>query len=214
MNRTASLFARLLVGVLALGGLSACSVLPKRSDLTLFDPQPTLQADAEWPSSDTQLGIQRPLANRLIDGTRILVRPTSDQIQVYQGAAWVQSAPDMLHAAMIRLLADGGKLKGVSRRSEGVAVEHELVMEIRRFDADYQGNTDNVPQAVIEVSAQLLGAGREQVLAHKVFRVATPAGGTAIPDVVEAFEQSLAEVTRKIAGWSLAEIAEAERRKH
>lgn len=190
--------AWVLLVALAVAG---CGIVPKKTEIAIHDLRPQVQADAAWPRVDAQLVVVRPNAERLIDGARIVVRPVPGELQVYKGAVWAQPAPDMLQDAVLRTLEDSRRLTGVSRRGGGIAGDYDLAMDIRRFDADYQGGAS--PNAVIEVSANLIHNAENRVVATRTFRASTPANGTAIPEVSRAFEQSMAQVTREIAGWTL-----------
>lgn len=201
MNIRARLTALGLLLPLALAG---CGILPKKSETAIYTPLATLQPDPAWPSTRAKLVVVRPTAAKLIDSSRILVRPVPGEVQVYAGAVWVQPAPDMLQDTVVRLLEDSGKTAGVMRRGGGIAGEYDLVMDVRRFDADYAAGA--APAAVIEVSASLIRGEQNQVVAQRVFRAASPASTTAIPDVSRAFERSLAEVSAQVAGWTLQEM--------
>ena len=192
--------------VLALAG---CGIVPKKTEISIYDPQPRVQADASWPQVDTQLVVLRPNAERLLNSPRIIVRPSPGELQVYKGAMWSQPTPDILQDAIVRTLEDSRKLAGVTRRGGGIAGDFDLAMDIRQFDADYAGGAS--PSAVIEVSVSLIHNGDNRVVATHMFRHATPASSTAIVDVHHAFEQSLTGVTRDIAGWTLTSMQGAGR---
>ena len=87
--------------VLALAG---CGIVPKKTEIAIYDPQPRVQADASWPQVDTQLVVLRPNAERLVNSSRIIVRPVPGEVQVYKGATWSQPAPDILQDAIVRTL--------------------------------------------------------------------------------------------------------------
>ena len=208
MNIHASPSLRWLSAGLVLA-LTACGIVPKKTEIAIYDPQPRVQADASWPQVNSQLVVLRPNAERLLNSARILVRPTPGELQVYKGATWTQPTPDILQDAIVRTLEDSRKLAGVTRRGGGIAGDFDLTMDIRQFDADYAGGAS--PSAVIEVSASLIHNGDNRVVATQVFRHATPAGSTAIVDVHRAFEQSLSDVTRDISGWTLSQMKQAGR---
>ena len=187
--------------------LAGCGIVPKKTEIAIYDPQPRVQADASWPQVDTQLVVLRPNAERLLNSARILVRPTPGELQVYKGATWTQPTPDILQDAIVRTLEDSRKLAGVTRRGGGIAGDFDLATDIRQFDADYAGGAS--PSAVIEISASLIHNGDNRVVATQLFRHATPASSTAIVDVHRAFEQSLTDVTRDISGWTLTSMQRA-----
>lgn len=195
---TVSFFAACL-GVLLLAG---CSILdPKpREAATVYAPDPHVQAEPDWPTVSWQLAIDRPQAAR---GTvRIAVRPTPNELQVYKGAQWAKPPADMLEDALLRALEDSGRIPAVGRQGSGIGADYRLLLDLRRFEADYAGNAS--PAATIEVSAKLLHVKSQQVVAARTFLQAQPAAGTALPEVVAAFEQSLANAARDLAGWALA----------
>lgn len=165
--------AGLSLVLLPLLALAGCGILPKNNDTTIYTPLPAVNPDPSWPTSRSLIVVSRPGAARLMDSTRILVRPLPGEVQVYAGAIWAQPAPDLLHDTVVRLLEDSGKTAGVTRRGGGIAGEYELVMDLRRFDADYAGGA--TPSAVIEVSASLIRGEQNQVVGQRLFRASTPA---------------------------------------
>lgn len=207
MNIHTSPVSRWLAAAFVLS-IAGCGIVPKKTQIAIYDPQPRVEADASWPQVDAQLVVLRPDAERLLNSPRILVRPIPGELQVYKGATWSRPAPDILEGAIVHTLQDSRKLAGVSRRGGGIAGDYDLAMEVRRFDADYAGNA--TPSAVVEVFASLIHNSDNRVIETRVFRYATPASSTAIADVHRAFEQSLTDVTRDVSAWTLANMQRAE----
>ena len=194
--------AWLVAGALALSA-SACSIVGgARVPATVYAPEPAVQADPAWPRADWQLAIARPEASRLLDGTRIAVRPTPGELQVYKGASWAKSPADQLEDAVLRSLEDAGTPRGVARQGSGIAADYTLVMELRRFESEYTGA--DVPDAVVEVSAKLLSTRDQSVVASRTFvqRQRAPATDTAA--VAGSLGRALAQVARDIDGWVVA----------
>ena len=206
MNRpafpTAARAALLLALALALAG---CSVLvgPQRDPVTLYAPQVAAQPDPSWPQGDWQLVIAPPSGTRHVDGTRIGVRPVPGELQVYRGAAWAQPSTDMVEASVLRVLEESGKLAGVGRLAAGLRADYRLLMDVRRFEADYNGGA--IPIATIEISATLLGNHDQRSVARHTFTRVQPAAATDVASVAHAFDQALAAVSADIAGWTLTQ---------
>ena len=201
-SRTGRASAWLAMGALVLC-TSACSVLGgARVPATVYAPEPAVQADPAWPRADWQLAIARPEAGRLLDGTRIAVRPTPGELQVYKGASWAKSPADQLEDAVLRPLEDAGTPRGVARQGSGIAADYTLVMELRRFEADYAGA--DVPDAVVEVSAKLLSTRDRGVVASRTFVQRQKAPATDTAAVADTLGRALAQVARDIDGWVLA----------
>lgn len=184
--------------------LTSCALLggKSRAQGTIYAPEPRVPAEASWPTVQWQLSMTHPTATRLIDSLRIAVRPTPNEIQVYKGANWAKRPSDMIEDTLLRTLEDSGKIPAVARQGSGINADYKLVLDVRRFESDYTQATAT-PAATIEVNAKLLHAQDHQVVAARTFLQAQPASSTAVPDVVDAFEQSLATISRDLAGWVL-----------
>lgn len=200
-------FASRFAACLGMVLLAGCSILgPKPKDAaTIYAPDPRVQADPGWPTVRWQLALGRPQAARNIDSQRIFVRPTANELQVYKGAQWAKPPGDMLEDALLRALEDSGRIPAVGRQGSGIGADYRLLLDLRRFESDYTSNAGGgAPAATIEVSAKLLHVKSQQVVAARTFLQAQPAAGTAVPEVVAAFEQALAIISRDLAGWTLA----------
>lgn len=194
--------------------LSGCALLggTPKEPVTVFAPDPRIQADPSWPAVPWQLALNTPTASRMDDGVRITVRPSPNEVQVYKGASWAKRPSEMLGDAVLRALEDSGKIAAVARQGSGIASDYRLVLDIRRFESDYAGQA--VPAATIEVNAKLLHGQDPQVVLSRTFLQAQPAASIAVADVVAAFERALTDVSRDIGGWVLIEGDRHERGAH
>lgn len=190
--------------VLSLAALAGCSSIlgsGPREPTTIYAPEVRVAADPAWPTVTWSLVIAKPTAARVVDSPRISVRPTPGELQVYKGASWSQPATELLQDAVQRTLEDSGRIPAVSSADAGILGDYRLVMDVRRFEADYAGQTE--PAATIEVNAKLVQNRSQRVVASRTFRQARPAGGTDIAQVAVAFEQALSTLTGEVAGWVL-----------
>ncbi len=198
--------AGVMVLVTAGALLSGCASLlglgdDAQSQSALYAPDPRVAAEASWPTATWQLSIGQTSAARVIDSFRIIVRPTPAELQVYKGASWAKLPTDMIEDALSRALEDSGRIGGVARQGSGVAADYKLVMDMRRFEADYAGNA--VPSATIEINAKLLHTVDQRVAGSRTFTHAEPATSADIRDVVDAFSRSLSATTREMSAWVL-----------
>lgn len=183
--------------------LAGCSILgsEQRDPVTIYAPDVRVPARTEWPAVAWTLVIAKPTAARMIDSTRIPVRPEPGELQVYRGVSWAQPATDILQDAVQRTLEDSARIPAVASASAGILSDYKLVMDLRRFEADYAGNA--VPSAVIEVNAKLVNNRDQRVVASRTFLQQRPASSVEVAQVAAAFEQSLEAVTADIVGWVL-----------
>ena len=185
--------------------LSGCALLggKPKDPITVYAPDPRVQTDPSWPTVPWQLSMTTPTASRMDDGLRISVRPTPNELEVYKGANWAKRPGEMLEDAVLRALEDSGKIPAVARQGSGIAADYKLVLDLRRFESDYAGRA--VPAATIEVNAKLLHAQDQQVVLSHTFLQTQAAASSAVPDVVDAFERALTNVSRDITGWVLTQ---------
>lgn len=199
--KTLRIFALLPLLVLA-----ACVSIgngQQRDPITLFVPDIHASPGPDWPRADWALVVAKPTAPRTLDSPRIAVRPAPNELQVYRGVSWAQPAPDMLQGAVLRVLEDSGRIPAIARSDAGIRSDYRLLMDMRRFESDYAGQA--VPSAVIEISALLLSTQDQRVVASRTFQHHQSATGTAVADVVTAFEQAMTAAVHDIAGWTLAQ---------
>lgn len=190
----------LCVGLLALGG---CSILTggNQKSPTIYAPTVRVTPNPAWPQVTWQLVVIKPSAARVIDSTRINVRPSPDQLQVYRGASWAQPATDLLEDSVVRAFEDSGKIAAVAHVGTGIRSDYKLAIDLRRFESDYAGQS--LPSAMIELNAKLLHSADQRVVASRTFLVARPSTGTDTAAVAAAFEQALTQVTTELVGWTL-----------
>ena len=209
-RRIGAHIARALAMVLIAILPAACSIVGgKREAATIYAPDPRIVADPAWPTVSWQLEIAHPEAARMIDSQRIAVRPTPGELQVYKGAVWAKAPSDQVEDTVLHALEDSRKIAAVARKGSGVAADYTLLMELRRFDADYAGRA--VPAATIEVNAKLLHSPDQGIVASQTFVQAVPATATDTASVARAFDVALGNIGRELAGWTLASGAQHER---
>src|SRR5690606_33371509 len=101
----------------------------------------------------------------------------------------------------------------VARQGAGISADYKLVLDLRRFEADYTAG-GSTPAATIEVNAKLLHAPDQSVIASRTSLQVPASCNTGVPDVVAAFEQSLEVLTGELAGWVLTSGDAHERTAH
>ena len=193
----------LCVSLMALA-MAGCSVLgsEQRDPVTIYAPDGRVPARAEWPAVTWTLVIAKPTAARVVDSPRMSVRPTPGELQVYRGVSWAQPATELVQDAVQRTLEDSGRIPAVASADAGILGDYKLVMDIRRFEADYAGAA--VPSAVVEINAKLVSSRDQRVVASRTFLQQQPAGSVEVAQVAQAFDGALAAATGDLVGWLLA----------
>lgn len=200
LTRPATHFLAAAFAVVLLAGCSALSS-KQRDPVTIYAPEVRIPADPAWPSVTWQLSVSKPTAARIVDSARISVRPVPGELEVYKGVGWSQPSTDLVETTVLRALEDSGKIPAVARAGSGIRADYKLVMDLRRYESDYAGNA--VPAATIELTAKLLHASDQRIVASRTFLAAEPSAGTEVAQVAAAFDQALEKVGSQIVGWVL-----------
>jgi cholesterol transport system auxiliary component len=201
-------------GLLRLAGLagaamflSACMLGGQPAPVTIMAPDVTVSAPIEAEAVDWSLQVQRPVADQMRDSERLLVRRTPSRLQVYPGAAWLDSVPEMLQSMMIRTLTDSGRFDGIGRGG-GLRARYRLVTEIRAFEAVDDGSANLGVELVVQSSLVHQRSSRQ--VANHTFRHFASSRGKDIGPLIETWEGVLNEFLLDLAAWVLEEGAAAD----
>jgi cholesterol transport system auxiliary component len=195
-------FLRLLAAALLATSLGACSILGGAEPIRILDPGAKVAPSADWPQARWSLLVLRPIASQALDTERIVVRPAPGALQVYKGAAWSDTAPDLVQTSLVRAFEDSGRILSVARPGGAVRGDYQLTSELRAFDSIYDGA---MPDAVIELHVRLVRVTDGKAVAARTFRVSEGAAGTDIDTVSAAFSRALAKLDGEVVAWTLAE---------
>ncbi|QFY60164.1 ABC transporter [Rhizobium grahamii] len=187
-------FALPLMAV-ALGG---CGTTPKNDTYDLSAP-----VGGNGPAAkNRQILVQQPTALRALDSEQIVVRVSSAEIQYLAKSQWSDKLPRMVQAKLVEAFENSGKLGGVGTPGQGLAIDYQVVTDIRAFEI----TTGNGSHAVVEISAKILNDRNGSVRAQKVFQQTVPAGGGSNEGYVKALDRAFSTVTSQIVDWTLQSI--------
>ena len=186
----------------ALLSLPGCSILPERVPIAIYEPVPSEPVNhADWPKVTWSLLVARPVAGEQLDSERIAVRPSPGVLQVYEGSAWSDPAPDLVQRALLKRFQDAENILSVSRSGGGVRGQFQLLTDLRAFESVYAGQGQ--PQVVVELYARLVRTSDGQVVAARDFRETEASSDEKLGSVVDAFSRSLNRLTDQAVGWTL-----------
>jgi len=167
---------------------------------TIYAPTPHLALDRNGPPLDASVLIAPPSAAPMLDSQRIVVRLAGDELQFLHGARWSRPAPELLQNALLHLLEDSGKAQ-VARQDSGFAADWLLIMDLRRFEADYSQGP--IPTVEIVVSAKLIDRQDRHIIAGHILRHSEAAEASSTPAIISAFSKGLSQMSLKLAEWVL-----------
>ena len=187
--------------VLVMSAMSLAGCLGGSADKDTF----SLSAVPEvtGPSAkNRQILIPEPTALKALDSEQVVIRLSGVEIQYLSKARWSDRLPKMVQAKLVEAFENTGRLGGVGKPGEGLAIDFQVVTDIRAFQVETNGAT----HASIEISAKLLNDRNGTVRSQKVFAASVPVSGSDNRSYVAALDTAFAQVTSEIVAWTLKQI--------
>lgn len=194
---------RLLSGTIALpmmlAALTSCGTAPNDTfDLTAVSTPVSTTASAR----NRQLLIADPSALKALDSEQILVRLSGSEVQYLSKSQWSDKLTRVVQSKLVEAFEDTGRLGGVGKPGQGLAIDYQLISDVRAFEIATGGGD----RGVVEISVKLLNDRNGSVKAQKVFRAEAPSRGGSSSAYVNALDQAFGRVTGEIVAWTLKEL--------
>ncbi len=174
--------------------LSGCGTAAKNDTYDL-----SAAVDGDGPAAKSrQILIASPTALRSLDSEQIVIRVSPSEIQYLSRAQWGDKLPRIVQSKLVEAFENSGKLGGVGLPGQGLAIDYQVVTDIRSFEIDASSGN----QAVVEISVKLLNDRNGSVRAQKVFRATAPAGGDNV-GFVKALDRAFSTAASEIVSWTL-----------
>lgn len=184
--------------------LAGCAALPGGgpAPLDTFDLY-AVTVDAAGPRrSRVQVLVAEPTAIKTIDSENIVIRPTAGTMEYLKGAQWADRLPRLVQAKLVEALQGSGRFGGVGKPGEGLAIDYQLVTEVRAFGIRLDGGS----RAEVRLHVKLLNDRNGVVRAERTFAAEAPLSGSGNEAYVSALDRAFAEVTREIIAWTQGAI--------
>lgn len=185
--------ARRLALVCAAGLLAGCSVVAGPASVDTFDLTVPETAAPVARTRMLQVLVPEPVVDRAYDGDRLLVRPRADEIAYFSGAQWSDRLPRLVQSRLVTALERSGRFRAAGRPGQGLAIDRQLVVEIRAFD--YLSAERRV-EVVLAVKTMDDRTGR--VLAMREHRAEAPVADDGARAVVAGFDDAFGRVVEAI----------------
>lgn len=181
--------------------LAGCMLTGQPSPINILAPAVELPRVERAEGVEWSLQIQRPVADAMRDSDRLLVRRAPSRLQVYSGAAWLDSVPEMLQSLLVKSFADTESFGGVGR-SGGMRTRYSLATEVRHFEAV---DEDGRIRVDIAIQANLIHQRSARPVASRTFRHGGPVSGSGVDPILAGFESALQSLMAELVEWVLAE---------
>lgn len=193
--------AAALAGLLFL--VAGCSVeLPgSQPPPRLFSLTPKNTFAPDLPAAQWQLAVESPIAEAGLNTARVALRRTPLTLEYFERASWIDTAPHMVQTLLVQSFENSGRIVAVARQSVSLRADYSLITELREFQAEY-GDAPT-PDAHVRITAKLVKMPQRTIIATTSAEYRIRAEGTALDDIMTAFDESLGKTLKRIVEWTL-----------
>ncbi|KQR68792.1 ABC transporter [Rhizobium sp. Leaf384] len=193
-----SRFLRALALLIVALPLGACAG-KANNDTYSLSSVPSVQGPA---ATSKQILVPEPTALKALDSDQIVIRLSGSELQYLAKSQWGDRLPRMVQSKLVQAFENTGKVGGVGKPGEGLAIDYQIVTEIRAFEVDTTGSRT----AVVEIFAKIVNDRNGTVRAQKAFRATVPVSGTEPSAYIKGLDGAAAEVVADIVRWTLTAI--------
>ena len=199
MNLRWSAVGTALTAALLLGGCELIKAAEEPTDLYTITPKSTFEPD--MPAVFWQLAVEVPAAAANLNTGHIAIAQSRTSSDYYSKTAWTDRAPLMVQTRIVDSFENSGKIVAVARESIGLRANYVLQPDLRNFEAMYfYGGT---PIVNVRIVAKLVRMPDRQIIGVATFQRCVRARADKVPKVVEAFDQALGSVMKRLVAWTL-----------
>jgi cholesterol transport system auxiliary component len=149
------------------------------------------------------LAVLRPALQPGLDTDRIALARAGNEIDYYAASRWGESLPRVVSAFAVQSLAgSGGFAHVVSAERTAVVSDYELLLTVRRFEADYAAG--GLPVARVTLECVLTAGAPRRVVGRCDAEAAEPAGANRMGEIVAALERAAQRVLADIRTRAVA----------
>jgi cholesterol transport system auxiliary component len=163
---------------------------------------PGIEVGARLPA-DLSIVVERTAPG--LDGDGIASRWPGGRLDYIANARWAGELTGLLQSALVEGFQDSGRLRSVQGDVGRFRTTHTLVIEVRRFEADYVAGA--VPVAQVALAATLGRNSDRQVLVSFTAEATEGAGENRQTTLVAALDTAFAHAATEIAERSFAALA-------
>jgi cholesterol transport system auxiliary component len=183
--------------------LPGCALLGSKSE-----PLDTYELSAPAPSvsggrhTRRQVLVAEPSALKSLDSENIVIKPSAATIQYLKGAQWADRLPRVVQARLVETLQRSGRVGGVGLPGEGLAIDYQIIVDIRSFEIRLNG----ADRAEVELYVKVLNDRNGVVRAGRLFSATAPVSGGSNDAFVNALDRAFGFAANEIVDWTASVI--------
>ncbi|MDP1750897.1 MAG: ABC-type transport auxiliary lipoprotein family protein [Reyranella sp.] len=195
-------WAACAAAAIALTGCQALSAIDSVAEPTdLYTVTPKSTFDLDLPNVYWQLAVEVPVSAASLNTGRIAIQMTPTSTDYYAKVAWTDRAPLMVQTRIVDSFENTRKIVAVARESIALRANYVLTPDLRNFDAMYYYGQP--PIVKVRIIAKLVRMPDRQIIGVASFERCVRARADKVPKVVDAFDQALGSVIKRLVSWTL-----------
>ena len=204
MNRPAHIVRPTLLIFAAALALGACqSIVPgaNRPPPRLYELTPKSTFDKSLPRIGAQIIVETPSASST---SRIAVKERAVTLDYYAQSEWTDVAPNLVQTLLVESFENSKRALAVARDGSGLRADYILKPDLREFQAElYRGPQ---PSINVRINVKLVRMPSREIIASQTFQARITAKSGNLDDVIQAFDESLGKVLKRIVEWTIKEV--------
>ena len=183
--------------------LAGCDLIKAAEEpVDLYTVTPKSTFDPSLPDVYWQLAVEVPSAAANVNTGRIAIAMSPTSSDYYSKTAWTDRAAVMVQTRIVDSFENTHKIVAVARESIGLRANYVLHTDLRNFEAMYfYGGT---PIVKVRIVAKLVRLPDRQIIGTATFERCVRARADKVPKVVEAIDQALGSVMKRLVAWTLS----------
>lgn len=194
-----SRIGNIAVLALALGGCSVLSGVRPSAD-TYELAVPTIEGSRPV-RRGTQVLIAEPQALKALDSQNILVQTDPLTIRYLDKSQWSDRLPRLVQMRLAQAFQNSDRFSGVGLPGQGLAIDYQIVTEIRSFGIEATSNS-----ARVAIAVKILNDRNGAVASERVFDKTVPATGNDNASLVAAIDSAFDSVASEIVIWATGRL--------
>lgn len=188
----------LLASVVAVA-LTGCAGLgPQQATSDTYQLSALQSVESRAVRSGTQILVPEPAALKALDSENIVVRPDTITLQYLAESQWSDRLPRLVQSRLAGALEASDRFEGVGLPGQGLAIDFQLVTDIREF-----GVVTSAGQARVTIGVKLLDDRNGVVRSTQSFNATAAVSPSASPDAfVAALDRAFSSVVADIVLWT------------
>ena len=182
--------------------LSGCELIKAAEEPTdLYTVTPKSTFEPNMPDVLWQLAVETPVSSSNLNTGRIAIAMSPTSSDYYSKTAWTDRAPLMVQTRIVDSFENSRKIVAVARESIALRANYVLQPDLRNFEAMYFYG--GPPIVKVKLVVKLVRMPDRQIIGVASFERCVRARADSIPKVVQAFDQALGSVIKRLVAWTL-----------